>query len=117
MGNCGSMMVLGMGDLIRFYPTRTLGERNRQWRPSPLDGQPRDELLGARAFVVAGVHELDRPVHEIEDRDVRGRSTCSVPRPGTRLMIFAASQIARAATSSRGMPGFRNFDMTLGSTG
>src|SRR5215467_119543 len=78
MGNCGSMRVLGMGDPIRSYPTRTLGERNRQRRPSPrpssLHGQPGDELLGARALVVASVHELDGPIHDIEDRDVGGCS-------------------------------------------
>jgi hypothetical protein len=33
-----------------------------------------------------------------------GAPTCRVPSPGTRLMIFAGSQVARATTSSSGTP-------------
>src|SRR5438552_7550207 len=93
MGNCGSINVLGMGNPIRPLSyskalsltsalTRppqvsALREREGQGRPSPraaaLDRQPRHELHGAGALVVPRVHELDRPVHEVEDRDV-GRS-------------------------------------------
>src|SRR5215467_13705452 len=40
-----------------------------------------------------------------------------VPRPGTRPTILAGSHVARATTSSSGIPRARNFDITLGSVG
>src|SRR5262249_61739801 len=67
-------------------PVSLVCEWDRQRRPSERSprphGQHRDELLRSVAPVVARVHELDRPVDQIEDRHVRGRAQAERPEPG-----------------------------------